>query len=192
MLWKSIESPNSQRMKSVPSPSESVDALSYGTEKTLSENGPSGANASKTDPGDSTRDSLKLLSLLRALTEASATATGQAFFLSLVQHPATALGTRFCFVAECLPHKRARSLAWWIDGKQGENFEYELPGTPCLHVAEGRTCHYPDRIPELFPEDKGMIDLGTVSYLGVPLRDSRQRVIGHLVVFDDKPMPPDL
>jgi len=140
---------------------------------------------------ESTRDDRKLLELLRAMTEGTATATGEAFFLSLVQHTATALGTRFCFVAECLPNRRARSLAWWIDGKQGENFEYDLPGTPCLHVTEGRTCHYPDRIPELFPEDKGMIDLGTVSYLGVPLRDSGQRVIGHLVVFDDKPMPPD-
>jgi len=129
--------------------------------------------------------------LFRAITEGTATATGEAFFRSLVQHAATALGTRFCFVAECLPQKRAISLAWWIDGKLGENFEYELPGTPCLHVAEGRTCHYPDRIPELFPADKGMIDLGTVSYLGVPLRDSAQRVIGHLVVFDDKPMPAD-
>jgi PAS domain S-box-containing protein len=152
---------------------------------------PKAASSEPKELSESTRDDRKLLELLRAMTEGTATATGEAFFLSLVRHTATALGTRFCFVAECLANRRARSLAWWIDGKQGENFEYDLPGTPCLHVAEGRTCHYPDRIPELFPEDKGMIDLGTVSYLGVPLRDSRQRVIGHLVVFDDKPMPPD-
>lgn len=148
-------------------------------------------NQGQQGAGDGSGNNLKLLNLFRALTEGTATATGEAFFLSLVEHTAKALGTRFCFVAECLPQKRARSLAWWIDGKQGENFQYDLPGTPCLHVAEGRICHYPDRIPELFPEDKGMIDLGTVSYLGVPLRDSGQRVIGHLVVFDDKPMPPD-
>ncbi len=129
--------------------------------------------------------------MLRAITEGTATVTGEDFFRSLVQHSAEALRVRFCFVAECLPASKARSLAWWIDGKLGENFEYDLPGTPCLHVAEGRTCHYPERIPELFPEDKGMIELGTVSYLGVPLRDSGQRVIGHLVVFDDKPMPYD-
>jgi formate hydrogenlyase transcriptional activator len=136
-------------------------------------------------------DASRLLQLLSALTEGTATATGEEFFRSLVQHSATALSTRFCFVAECLPERRARSLAWWKDGNLGENFDYDLPGTPCLHVAEGRTCHYPDRIPELFPKDKGMIALGTVSYLGVPLRDSQQRVIGHLVVFDDKTMPHD-
>ena len=134
-------------------------------------------------------DSNRAGALLRAITEGTAAATGDKFFRSLVEHAATALEVRFCFVAECLPNRRARSLAWWLDGKLGENFEYALPGTPCMHVAEGRTCHYPDRIPELFPEDTAMIQLGTVSYLGVPLRDSGQRVIGHLVVFDDKPMP---
>ena len=36
-----------------------------------------------------------------------------------------------------------------------------------------------------------MIDLGTVSYLGVPLLSSDKRIIGHLVIFDDKPMPKD-
>ena len=150
-----------------------------GSGKRLSENSRKGTESNRA--GD----------LLRAITEGTAAATGDTFFRSLVEHAATALQVRFCFVAECLPNRRARSLAWWLDGKLGENFEYDLPGTPCMHVVEGRTCHYPDRIPELFPEDKAMIQLGTVSYLGVPLRDSAQRVIGHLVVFDDKPMPSD-
>src|ERR1041385_224135 len=43
----------------------------------------------------------------------------------------------------------------------------------------------------MFPEDKGMIDMGTVSYLGVPVRDSARRIIGHLVIFNDQPMPYD-
>src|SRR5882724_9455239 len=129
--------------------------------------------------------------MLRAMMEGTARVTGVDFFNSLAQQVAKVMDARFCFVAECLPDLRARSLAWWIDGKLAENFEYDMRGTPCLEVAQGRTCHYPDRIPELFPEDKGMIDLGTVSYLGVPLRNSRQQTIGHLVVFDDNPMPED-
>src|SRR6266481_2956628 len=129
--------------------------------------------------------------MLRAMMEGTARVTGVDFFNSLAPQVAKVMDARFCFVAECLPDLRARSLAWWIDGKLAENFEYDMRGTPCLEVAQGRTCHYPDRIPELFPEDKGMIDLGTVSYLGVPLRNSRQQTIGHLVVFDDNPMPAD-
>ena len=129
--------------------------------------------------------------LLHAIIEGTSAVAGKEFFQSLVQHLAKGLGVRWVFVAECLPNLRARSLAYFEDGKFGENFEYNLAGTPCLKVAEGRLCHVPDRLPEVFPEDKGMIDMGTVSYLGVPLRNPAGRVIGHLVSFDDKPMPRD-
>src|SRR5882724_5176993 len=129
--------------------------------------------------------------LLHAIIEGTSAVAGQEFFRSLVKHLAEGLGVRWVFVAECLPNLRARSLAFFQDHNFGEDFEYTLPGTPCMKVAEGRVCHVPDRLAELFPEDKGMIDMGTVSYLGVPLRGSDGRVIGHLVTFDDKPMPSD-
>src|ERR1051326_2599298 len=129
--------------------------------------------------------------LLQAFIQGTAATTGTEFFRSLVKHLAEGLHVRFAFVAECLPNLRARSLAYFQDNNFGQDFEYALPGTPCMKVAEGRVCHVPDRLAEEFPEDKGMIDLGTVSYLGVPLRGSDGRVIGHLVTFDDKPMPSD-
>src|SRR6266446_1381653 len=129
--------------------------------------------------------------LLRAIIQGTAATTGTQFFRSLVKHLAEGLHVRFAFVAECLPNLRARSLAFFQDQNFGQDFEYVLPGTPCMEVAKGRVCHVPDRLPEAFPEDKGMIDMGTVSYLGVPLRGSDGRVIGHLVTFDDKPMPSD-
>jgi len=129
--------------------------------------------------------------LLHAIIQGTAATSGTNFFRSLVKHLAEGLHVRFAFVAECLPNLRARSLAYFQDNNFGADFEYALPGTPCMEVAQGRVCHVPDRLPEAFPEDKGMIDLGTVSYLGVPLRGSDGRVIGHLVTFDDKPMPTD-
>jgi formate hydrogenlyase transcriptional activator len=129
--------------------------------------------------------------LLHAIIEGTSAVAGEEFFRSLVQHLAEGLGVRWVFIAECLPNLRARTLAYWKSDHLAPNFEYDMRGTPCLKVTEGRTCHVPDRLPDVFPEDKGMIDMGTVSYLGVPLRDTAKRVIGHLVTFDDKPMPPD-
>src|SRR5437667_2248747 len=129
--------------------------------------------------------------LLRAIIQGTAATTGTQFFRSLVKHLAERLHVRVAFVAECLPNLRARSLAFFQNNDFGTDFEYALPGTPCMKVAEGRVCHVPDRLAEEFPDDKGMIDLGTVSYLGVPLRGSDGNVIGHLVTFDDKPMPSD-
>lgn len=129
--------------------------------------------------------------LLSAIIQGTAATSGTNFFRSLVQHLAEGLHVRFAFVAECLPNLRARSLAFFQDHNFGADFEYALPGTPCMKVAEGQVCHVPDHLAEEFPEDKGMIGMGTVSYLGVPLRGSDGKVIGHLVTFDDKPMPSD-
>jgi len=128
---------------------------------------------------------------LRAIIQGTAATSGTQFFRSLVKHLAEGLHVRFAFVAECLPNLRARSLAFFRDQEFGKDIEYALPGTPCMKVAEGRVCHVPDCLAKEFPEDKGMIDMGTVSYLGVPLRGSNGKVIGHLVTFDDKPMPAD-
>src|SRR5437762_12681890 len=91
--------------------------------------------------------------LLRAIIQGTAATTGTEFFRSLVKHLAEGLHVRFAFVAECLPNLRARSLAYYQDQNFGADFEYALPGTPCMEVAKGRVCHVPDRLPEAFPED---------------------------------------
>jgi len=129
--------------------------------------------------------------LIRAITEGTAAVTGDDFFRSLVRHLATALQLRYAFVAECLPNERARSLAFWQNGKLGENFEYDLIGTPCLNVVEGRACFHPHRLQQLFPKDADLVALQAESYHGVPVLDSTRRVIGHLVVMDDQPMGED-
>src|ERR1041385_1108933 len=155
-----------------------------------SKNEPKSAVATPSS-GTPTSASGRAEELLRAIIQGTAATTGTEFFRSLVKHLAEGLHVRFAFVAECLPNLRARSLAFFQDNNFGTDFEYALPGTPCMKVAEGRVCHVPDRLAEVFPEDRGMIDMGTVSYLGVPLRGSDGKVIGHLVTFDDKPMPAD-
>jgi len=151
------------------------------------------AKLSAINPGAGIPDASpeRAVELLHAIIQGTAATTGSEFFRSLVQHLAKGLHVRFAFVAECLPNLRARSLAYFQNNNFAANFEYALPGTPCMKVAEGRVCHVPDRLPEAFPDDKGMINLGTMSYLGVPLRGSNGQVIGHLVMFDDKPMPSD-
>jgi PAS domain S-box-containing protein len=136
------------------------------------------------DPGRAER-------LLKAIIEGTSTVTGKEFFRSLVQNLAKGLGVRYSFVAECLPNHRARSLAAWFSGQDGPEFEYDLNGTPCLKVSEGRTCHYDRNLQNLFPKDKPLVEMSAESYLGVPLRDSTQTIIGHLVIIDDKPMMRD-
>jgi formate hydrogenlyase transcriptional activator len=128
--------------------------------------------------------------LLQHLAAGTASSTGADFFKSLVRHVASALRVRYAFVTQCTDATltRVRTLAFW-DGKDfGDNFEYALAGTPCENVIAGSVCYYPKALQMLFPKDVGLVEWGAESFLGIPIRDSWQRILGHLAVFDDKPM----
>jgi PAS domain S-box-containing protein len=84
---------------------------------------------------------------------------------------------------------KARTLAFWFRDRIGENYEWDVIGTPCEDVVRGNLCHYPTGVSQRFPEDRRSADWGIESYLGVPLRDARGKHLGHLAVFDDRPMP---
>ena len=98
----------------------------------------------------------------------------------------------YAFVAEFAGvATRVRTLAYWGKGELLPNVEFDLAGTPCEDVVRGGLCHHPHGVQEKFPRDQGLIDLGIESYLGVPLLDGRGNVLGHLAVFDERPMPPE-
>jgi formate hydrogenlyase transcriptional activator len=128
------------------------------------------------------------LAALRAIVEGTAGAVGQAFFQTLVRHLAAAVGAKYAFVAEFLGEQRARTIAFWFQDGIAENVEWDLRGTPCQDVVFGDLCHHPTSVSQRFPEDEAMIRWGIESYLGVPLRDPDGRTMGHLAVFDDRPM----
>ncbi len=69
------------------------------------------------------------------------------------------------------------------------NFEWDLVGTPCEDVVRGTLCHYPAGVAQRFPADKPLERMGIESYLGVPLRGMDGAHLGHLAVFDTRPMP---
>jgi len=128
---------------------------------------------------------------LRDIVEGTAGETGEAFFAVLVRHLARALGTKCAWVTEWLPNeRRLRALSFWVaDGYHGD-YEYAVANTPCGTVIDNRCLvHLPDRVMELYSDDPDLQPLGAVSYLGVPLLDTTDEILGHLAVMDDKPMP---
>jgi PAS domain S-box-containing protein len=127
--------------------------------------------------------------VLRAVVEGTAGATGEGFFQNLVRHLAGALGVTHAFVAELTDEGRARTIAYWARDCIADNIEWTLRGTPCEDVVRGELCHYPIGVKDRFPEDKPLAAMGIESYLGVPLRDHAGRTMGHLAVFDVRPMP---
>jgi GAF domain-containing protein len=131
--------------------------------------------------------------MLRLVVEGTASATGTEFFRALVKNLAATLGTLGAWVTEYLPkEQKLRAFAMWLKDGYVEQYEYFLDGTACERVVESRELvHIPERLIELFPRDDDLVPLSAVSYLGAPLLDPDGTVIGHLSVFDDKPMPRD-
>jgi PAS domain S-box-containing protein len=126
---------------------------------------------------------------LRAIVEAVESEIGDHFLSSLVRNLASALRVKYAFVSEITDDRQAfRILSCWADGRSIEGFVVPLAGTPCESVLAGEIAHYPDRLQELFPEDKGLGEWGVHSYCGVPLLDPSQRVVGHLCIMHDRPM----
>jgi PAS domain S-box-containing protein len=132
---------------------------------------------------------------LQNIVAGTASVTGEEFFPALVRHLATALGVRYALVSFLVagnPPEKLQTLALWAGDSLGENCSYSLAGTPCeVAIQQRKLCFYPDCLQELFPEDPLLPDMGAVSYLGVPLIDTSQKVIGLLCVLDDKPLSKD-
>ncbi len=134
---------------------------------------------------------MDLENALRAILEGTAKTIGNDFLFSLVRHLAAALKVRYTYITEILDHPttRVRTLAFWNGREFGDNFEYLLAGSPCHDIfARQQLCCYSDELPGLFPQDQALIDLGAVSYMGIPLVDSGGKTLGHLAVMDINPL----
>jgi len=131
---------------------------------------------------------------LRAIVEGTASETGTAFYRALARNLARALDTYGAWVTEYdAAAETLHALAFWFGDRWVEDYTYRIAGTPCeTAIKETRLVHLPDRVVGLYPgQPGGFTEAGVVSYLGVPLLDEDQRVIGHLAVVDTRPMPED-
>ena len=131
---------------------------------------------------------------LRKIDEGTAAATGAAFFPSLVKSLAEALQMKHAFVSKFVEgnRTRVRTLAFWNGDGFLDNFEYDLPHTPCERVLAGEVCLFPEKVQDLFPDHRDdLAVLGVESYLAIPVTDRAGAVMGHLAVMDTKPMHDD-
>jgi PAS domain S-box-containing protein len=127
---------------------------------------------------------------LKKIMEGTSDQTGEGFFRYLVKNLAEVLDVHGVWVTEYLREKnRLRALSFWLDNDFVDDYEYDVPGTPCEPVLESESiCHIPDNVINLYPGDPDLPPLGAVSYMGISLRDENNAVLGHLALLDNKPM----
>jgi PAS domain S-box-containing protein len=127
---------------------------------------------------------------LRLIFEGTAAKTGQEFCQSLVRYLAEVLQVRFAKVGQRVAPNRMRHLAFWNDDRFEENHDYTTTGTPCEQVENGETVFHHQDVNRIYSEDRFIQSRNVVSYLGLPLTNSSNQVIGYLAVMDDRPMQP--
>ncbi|WP_016951470.1 response regulator [Anabaena sp. PCC 7108] len=127
---------------------------------------------------------------LQLIFEGTASKTGSKFFRSLVRYLAEILQVRYAFVTRFVDSAKTRvcTLAFWQGEDFGEDFEYDLVGTPCQQILSETIVYYPHSIQSFFPDHEHLGKLEVESYLAIPLNDSTGNILGHLKVLDTKPM----
>ena len=128
---------------------------------------------------------------LQMIVTGTASVTGDEFFPALVENLATALDVAYAMVFETVDNslQKLRSINVWSVDHLAENFEYKLVNTPCKNVVQkNMLCAYSSGLQEIFPGNKLIEKLGAESYIGVPLVDINQNVIGNLCIVDVKPL----
>jgi signal transduction histidine kinase len=81
------------------------------------------------------------------------------------------------------PPLRARASWSWRRQGSHDPIEYDLEGTPCHLVYQGRHLLVPKALWQQFPRE-----VGWEGYCGVPLKDRSGKVIGHFAVLSEAPI----
>ncbi len=117
---------------------------------------------------------------MQTLVESTAGTMGQEFFERVVGSLCEWLGTDCAIIGKIVDENNVKALSMQLDGEIIHDYSYMLNGTPCENVAEKGYCVYPEDVCKLFPDDKDLVDLGAVGYVGIPLRDKDNKSIGIL------------
>lgn len=127
---------------------------------------------------------------LKLIVEGIASQIGEAFFQACAHYLAEVLHIQYALIAEFVndSQPRAKVLAFWAGKEFGENFEYDLAGTPCGVLYEQGLQIYPQLLQQQFPEDKDLITLNAESYLGIPILDPQGKPLGHIAGLHTQPL----
>lgn len=125
-----------------------------------------------------------------AIIAGTATAGGDNFFRTLVMNLASAVGVRYAFVGTLVDHRhdRVQVIASWTGADFGDNFQYDLAGTPCDDVVGKALCYFPRSIQQQFPADQLLVEMRAESYMGIPLFSNSGETLGIMVVLHDQPL----
>ena len=130
------------------------------------------------------------VNVLQNIVESTSSHIGKDFFHILVNGLVDTLGVQYAFVGELFGDQddAIQTIAVWAGDKYAENFQYKLAGTPCENATARELRCYSQGVQEKFPDDHMLVEMNAESYVGIPLVDSGDKLLGILAVLDVKPI----
>ncbi len=127
---------------------------------------------------------------LRTLAETVSSVTGDKLFDQLTEAVAQVLDVDYAYIGELLDEEKSslRTTSFFADGKQAENFEYDLTGTPCENVVNKTACVYDHDVQTAFPENALLRTMGVDSYVGMPLFSAEEEPLGVMAAMSRNPL----
>jgi signal transduction histidine kinase/DNA-binding response OmpR family regulator/PAS domain-containing protein len=116
--------------------------------------------------------------------------TGNPFFQDCTQDLAHGFNVRYVSICEVwgTQPSRVRSRIFWDGATWNEGQVYVIDDSPCQQVIRGEICYVPTDVPTHFPQAAYLVAAQANGYLGLPLHNSAQEVIGVLVLMDGRPL----
>ncbi len=116
--------------------------------------------------------------------------TDDLFFEECLANLGEFYNTKYAFIGLISDKEKTRIKSYlvWSEGKFMDNFEYELAGTPCQDVLNGKAELIPTNVKALYPQDKMLTDMDLDSYYGTPLLLPSGEPFGLVVVTDTNPL----
>ena len=124
--------------------------------------------------------------LLRAVSEATSGLTGQDFLVELTKNVVKNLGLRYAFIVECTDETktRFRTIAFVQGETVLDNIEYDVAGSACEKMLEGKPYFLPACVEDKFPAAKGI-----QAYIGSPIiSPTTGELLGHIAATDIVPI----
>lgn len=109
-----------------------------------------------------------LENLFNVLISRTSSCVGEEFIEAFVREIANFFDAEYVLLGRTYDNLSIKTLFFYDHGEFKENFIYKLENTPCERVISGELCLYPEKVAELYPHDKGLVDLGVEAYLGTP------------------------
>ncbi len=128
----------------------------------------------------------------REMAEALSGMTGESFFRGLASNLVRVLQVDYAFVGRTSARNPQiiETLAFCDHGRLADNIEYRLvPETVCGSVGCKAVCYFPKGVRKLYPEDEILREFHVEAFVGCPLVDGANNIIGLLAVMHGQPLP---